>query len=144
MKSERPRTIRPRSPTICRCSRWLGSAHKFRKRRNACLNRLGRVTRRWGVDLATVNLCCVVEKSGKARFAYGAVAPQPVLVEDASCVLSDSAAKAEEKDAVLRRLISHTNPRTDVRGGSDYREAMLMVMSRRALTSAMERLRAAA
>jgi carbon-monoxide dehydrogenase medium subunit len=104
----------------------------------------GRVTRRWGVDLATVNVCCVVEKSGKARFAYGAVAPQPVLVEDASCVLSDSAAKAEEKDVVLRRLISHTSPRTDVRGGRDYREAMLLVMSRRALTSAAQRLRAAA
>ena len=104
----------------------------------------GRVTRRWGVDLATVNLSCVVEKSGKARFAYGAVAPRPVLVEDASGVLSDSAADADEKDAVLRRLISHTSPRTDVRGGRDYREAMLLVMSRRALISATERLRAAA
>jgi CO/xanthine dehydrogenase FAD-binding subunit len=103
----------------------------------------GRVTRRWGVDLATINLCCAVDGSGKARFAYGAAAPRPVLVEDSSGVLSDPAAGAAEKDAVLRRLISHTSPRTDVRGGRDYRESMLLVMSRRALGSAIERLRRA-
>jgi CO/xanthine dehydrogenase FAD-binding subunit len=103
----------------------------------------GRVTRRWGVDLATINLCTVVDVSGKARFAYGAAAPRPVLVEDSSGVLVDPAAGPDEKDAVLRRLISHTSPRTDVRGGRDYREAMLLVMSRRALGSAIERLHGA-
>ena len=100
----------------------------------------GRVTRRWGVDLATINLCCTVEASGKARFAYGAAAPRPVLVEDLSGVLVDRGADSDEKDAVLRRLISHTSPRTDVRGSREYRQAMLLVMSRRALRSAISRL----
>jgi carbon-monoxide dehydrogenase medium subunit len=100
----------------------------------------GRVTRRWGVDLATVNLCCAVDGSGQARFAYGAVAPRPILVEDSSGTLLDSAANTDEKDAILRRLISQTSPRTDVRGGRDYREAMLLVMSRRALDNAVARL----
>jgi carbon-monoxide dehydrogenase medium subunit len=100
----------------------------------------GRVTRRWGVDLATISLCCVVEASGRVRFAYGAAAPRPVLVEDSSGVLVDPVADSNEKDAVLRRLISHTSPRTDLRGSRDYREAMLLVMSRRALRSAIGRL----
>ena len=100
----------------------------------------GRLTRRWGVDLATINLCCTVEASGRARFAFGSAGPRPVLVEDVSGVLVDPAADSQEKDAVLRRLISHTSPRTDVRGGRDYREAMLLVMSRRALLSAISRL----
>lgn len=100
----------------------------------------GRVTRRWGVDLATISLCCVVEASGKVRFAYGAAAPRPVLVEDSSGVLVDPVADSNEKDAALRRLISHASPRTDLRGSRNYREAMLLVMSRRALRSAIDRL----
>ncbi|TMB96303.1 MAG: xanthine dehydrogenase family protein subunit M, partial [Chloroflexi bacterium] len=31
-----------------------------------------RITRRRGVDLATVSLCCLVDASGSTRFAYGA------------------------------------------------------------------------
>ena len=42
----------------------------------------GRITRRRGVDLATINLCCLVTGSGKSRFAYGAVGPRPFVVDD--------------------------------------------------------------
>jgi len=63
-----------------------------------------------------------------------------VLVEDSSGVLVDPVADSNEKDAALRRLISHTSPRTDLRGSRDYREAMLLVMSRRALRGAIGRL----
>ena len=101
----------------------------------------GRVTRRWGVDLATINLCCAVEASGKVRFAYGSAAPRPVLVEDSSGLLVDPGVHPDEKDALLRQLISHTSPRTDVRGSRDYRDAMLLVTSRRALQSAIDRLK---
>jgi carbon-monoxide dehydrogenase medium subunit len=37
-----------------------------------------RVTRIRGVDLASVSLACVVERSGKARFGLGAVGPTPL------------------------------------------------------------------
>jgi CO/xanthine dehydrogenase FAD-binding subunit len=100
----------------------------------------GRITRRYGVDLATINLCCLVSKSGEVRFAYGAVGPIPFLVRDEGGVLADPLAGTEEKDAVLQRLIAHAAPITDVRGSREYREAMLLVMSRRALELARGRL----
>jgi CO/xanthine dehydrogenase FAD-binding subunit len=100
----------------------------------------GRITRRYGVDLATINLCCRVDASGETRFAYGAVAPRPFLVTDTHGVLANAKAPAEEKSGVLRELIGHASPISDVRGGREYRLAMLDVMSRRALETAMGRL----
>ena len=39
-----------------------------------------RLTRRRGVDLATLTVCCVMSGSGQMRVALGAVAPTPLLV----------------------------------------------------------------
>ncbi len=86
----------------------------------------GRITRRYGVDLATVNVCCLVTKSGERRFAYGAVAPTPILVSD--------------HGGDLQPLIAKASPVSDVRGSREYREAMLLVISQRALASAQARL----
>ena len=102
-----------------------------------------RITRRRGVDLATINLCCLVEAGGRTQFAYGAVGPRPFLVADDSGVLADMAAGDVAKDQVLRRLLMQASPISDVRGSRDYRSAMLLVMSRRALRSSIERLQAA-
>jgi carbon-monoxide dehydrogenase medium subunit len=87
----------------------------------------GRITRRYGVDLATVNVCCLITSSGERRFAYGAVAPPPILVSD--------------HGGDLQLLIAKASPISDVRGSREYREAMLLVISRRALASALARLR---
>lgn len=103
----------------------------------------GRVTRRRGVDLATISLCCLVEATGRTQFGYGAVGPRPFLVADDSGVLADPAASDGAKDDVLRRLLTQASPISDVRGSREYREAMLLVMSRRALRTAIERLQAA-
>jgi CO/xanthine dehydrogenase FAD-binding subunit len=102
-----------------------------------------RMTRRRGVDLATVNLCCSVDSSGRTQFAYGAVGPRPFLVADESGVLADAATSAAEGDEVLRQLLTQASPISDVRGSRDYREAMLLVMSRRALRTSIDRLAAA-
>jgi CO/xanthine dehydrogenase FAD-binding subunit len=100
----------------------------------------GRITRRWGVDLATINLCSLVKRSGETRFAYGAVGPRPFLVRDDSGVLSNPTAGPEKKRRVIERLVAHATPRTDVRGSQDYRRAMLSVMSQRTLHTAMDRM----
>jgi carbon-monoxide dehydrogenase medium subunit len=102
-----------------------------------------RITRRRGVDLATISLCCLVEANGHTRFAYGAVGPRPFLVGDDSGVLADPAADETAKDQVLRQLLTQASPISDVRGSREYRAAMLLVMSRRALRSSIERLQAA-
>jgi CO/xanthine dehydrogenase FAD-binding subunit len=100
----------------------------------------GRVTRRRGVDLATVNLCCLVKASGETRFAYGAVGPRPFLVEDVSGVLANPDSSPAERDLRLKGLIAQAAPISDLRGGREYRLAMLLVMSRRLLQSAIQRI----
>ncbi len=103
----------------------------------------GRITRRYGVDLATINLSCCIDASGETRFAYGAVGPRPFLVTDTRGVLADAGAPADAKAAALHELIAQSSPISDVRGGRDYRLAMLDVMSRRALQTAASRLQEA-
>jgi carbon-monoxide dehydrogenase medium subunit len=91
-----------------------------------------RVTRRRGVDLASVSVACVVEASGRARFGFGAVGPTPLVAETTVDDLAD--------DAGWERLLSVTSPISDVRAGADYRRALLRVHSTRALAAAIEEL----
>ena len=76
-----------------------------------------RITRRRGVDLATVSLACLVFDEGPPRFALGAVSPRPLVVEG---------------DADLAQLFASATPISDVRAGADYRRAMLSVIGERA------------
>ena len=103
----------------------------------ACFERL---TRRRGVDLATVNLCCLVRASGQTVFAYGAVAPTPLLLREDSGKLADPNCDHHERDAILASLVACASPRSDVRATKGYRSAMLLIMSRRALQTALGRL----
>ncbi len=93
-----------------------------------------RVTRRRGVDLASVNLACVVATSGAARFGLGAVGPTPLAAESTVDELAG--------EDGLERLLAATSPISDVRAGVEYRRAMLRVHVRRALQAASERLEA--
>jgi CO/xanthine dehydrogenase FAD-binding subunit len=99
-----------------------------------------RITRRRGVDLATVNLCCGVDDAGVTTFAFGAVSPRPLLLRDTSGALADPSAKAEAKAIALDAMIAKASPITDVRGSAEYRLAMLGVLARRARTRAAARL----
>jgi CO/xanthine dehydrogenase FAD-binding subunit len=101
-----------------------------------------RLTRRRGVDLATVSLCCSVSPAGEVRFSFGAVAPVPFLVTDGSGALTDPAADPATRDQVLAGLTARASPISDVRAGADYRRAMLVVLSRRALAMALGRRKA--
>lgn len=89
-----------------------------------------RVTRRRGVDLASVSLVCAVEDSGRIRFGFGAVGPTPLAAES-----SIDALTSEEG---WERLLAVTSPISDVRAGADYRRAMLRIHSKRALVAAMD------
>jgi carbon-monoxide dehydrogenase medium subunit len=90
----------------------------------------GRLTRRHGVDLAIVCVCCVVRESGEARFAFGAVGPRPFVV-------------TSRLDAPLDDVWTHARPISDVRANADYRIAMLPILTRRALRDAVGRMREA-
>jgi len=99
-----------------------------------------RVTRRRGVDLATVNLCCGIGPSGRAVLALGAVSPRPLLLEDADGAFSNIDAAAAERMAGLDGLVGQAAPISDVRASADYRRAMLKVLAERTLARAQDRL----
>jgi CO/xanthine dehydrogenase FAD-binding subunit len=92
----------------------------------------GRLTRRRGVDLASLNLACAVESSGRVRFGFGAVGPTPLAAESTLDDLAD--------DDGWSRLLDITSPISDVRASAAYRRAMLEVHSRRVLQKAVEEL----
>lgn len=95
-----------------------------------------RLTRRRGVDLATVSVACLVQEGRGVRFGLGAVAPTPLLVVDDRGTLSTPGMTQEEIDAALTDLANQASPISDVRAGQRYREAMLLVLMRRAMARA--------
>lgn len=101
-----------------------------------------RLTRRKGVDLATINLCCQVNTSGMTRFALGAVGPVPFIVEEGDGYLSSTEMSVEDKKSRIKALMEQATPITDVRASKEYRQSMLTVLGQRALTTALERLQA--
>jgi carbon-monoxide dehydrogenase medium subunit len=100
-----------------------------------------RMTRRRGVDLATVNLCCAVSSAGATRFAFGAVGPRPFIVADESGELASLGQGSEAQERALRNLTEQATPISNVRASREYREQMLFVLSRRALERARGALR---
>lgn len=99
-----------------------------------------RLTRRKGVDLATINLCCQVNQSGLTRFALGAVGPVPFVVEETEGCLLSSELSSEEKKSIISGLMGKATPISDVRASKEYRQAMLTVLGWRAFNSAVKRL----
>jgi carbon-monoxide dehydrogenase medium subunit len=100
-----------------------------------------RLTRRRGTDLASITMCCGVERSGVARLAYGSVGPRPLLFSDETGVLADASAPEEAKAQILERMLEAASPSPrSVRASPEYRLAMLRVLARRALATAIERL----
>ncbi len=92
-----------------------------------------RRTRRRGHDLASVTLAVSLDETGTTRLAYGSLGPRPLLFV------------SERGDAPLEDWFAAAHPSpTSMRASPDYRLAMLRVLTERALTTARERLAAAA
>lgn len=99
-------------------------------------SQFARLTRRRGVDLATISLCCMVG-SRVTRFGYGAVGPKPFVLSDESGVLADPDSGAGARLEVLRDFVASATPISDLRGSREYRQAMLLTLSQRALSAAI-------
>jgi CO/xanthine dehydrogenase FAD-binding subunit len=97
-----------------------------------------RLTRRRGVDLATISLCCTVEPN-LTRFAFGAVGPKPFVLTDESGLLADPDADPSARLDLLRYFVAVAMPISDLRGSREYRRAMLLTLSQRALRTAIAR-----
>jgi carbon-monoxide dehydrogenase medium subunit len=100
-----------------------------------------RLTRRRGTDLASITLCCGVERSGTTRLAYGSVGPKPLLFADESGVLADAEAAEDAKATIMEGMLAAASPSPrSVRASPAYRLAMLRVLALRGLRAAIERL----
>ena len=92
-----------------------------------------RLTRRRGVDLATVSVAAGVDADGRIALGLGCVGPTPLLTDASPPVdLTDPAAI----EGAVEELVSIATPISDVRAARDYREAMVRVLSVRAVQSA--------
>jgi carbon-monoxide dehydrogenase medium subunit len=104
-----------------------------------------RRTRRRGHDLASVTVACGVDRAGVTRLAYGSVGPRPLLRLDTTGVLADPGATEDAKAAIFEGIFAAASPSVrSMRAGPEYRLAMLRVLGRRALVTALERLAAGA
>lgn len=98
-----------------------------------------RLTRRRGVDLATVSVAAGVD-DGVVSLGLGAVASTPVLVAATEQIDSNDEESVRELVAELTKVAS---PITDVRATAPYRQAMTEVLAARAVRTASARTAAA-
>lgn len=92
-----------------------------------------RLTRRRGVDLATVSAAAGLTSDGLATVAFGAVAPTPVMATATQPI--DTADPAAVR-ALAEQLTAVTTPISDLRASQAYRNAMTAVLAERAITAA--------
>lgn len=98
-----------------------------------------RITRRRGVDLATVNLACAVGPDHRLRLAVGAASPRPLLIDDPDGRVA-RATDTGQRDAAFAHLLSAATPISDVRASAEYRTGMLRTLAARTYQVAMARL----
>ncbi|MEL6985387.1 MAG: FAD binding domain-containing protein [Actinomycetota bacterium] len=92
-----------------------------------------RLTRRRGVDLATVSVAAGLSSDGIVTLGFGAVGPTPLVARSSESI---DPADASAIDRVVAELIEITSPISDVRAGETYRRAMTAVLARRAIVAA--------
>lgn len=122
----------------------LAAAIRIPKPSAATGTAFARMTRRRGVDLATINLHCSVDADGRVRFAFGAVGPRAFLAEDRSGILADPTSSEVARREAVEQVLQAASPISDVRASDRYRWGMLRVLSLRALAQAHARLQGAA
>lgn len=72
-----------------------------------------------------------------ARVALGAVAPTPMLAENAARVLIGHAPDGSRFEDAARTAAAEARPITDVRGSAEFRRELVAVLARRALHDAL-------
>jgi carbon-monoxide dehydrogenase medium subunit len=99
-----------------------------------------KLSRRKAADLSIVGIACMAYPQNghyRWRMAMGAVAPTPVRVPDAEAILNES----HGPDAIAKATTcAYTEccPITDVRSSAEYREAMVVRISRRAIEEVLD------
>jgi carbon-monoxide dehydrogenase medium subunit len=96
--------------------------------------------RRKAMELATVGVAVMLELEGAIcrdiRIVLGAVAPTPIRAKRAEDALRGRLIERETIEAVGRHAMSVCRPISNVRASSDYRRAMVGVLTGRAIKQA--------
>lgn len=96
-----------------------------------------RQTVRWSMDLAGVGVAASVEAEGDvvrgARIALGAVAPVPMLADDAAAAIEGTEPTPEALERAGALAAAACSPISDARGTADYRRQVVGVLTARAL-----------
>jgi CO/xanthine dehydrogenase FAD-binding subunit len=99
------------------------------------------------MDIAVVGAGAYVELANRkkdfkvVRIALAAVAPTPVVAEDAASLLVGRAADDEAIAEAAEAAKSAARPISDMRGTAEYRTHLVGVLTKRALTGAVRRAR---
>lgn len=121
--------------TLCAPGELVVSLHLPRPQ-DGSASAFQRMTRRRGVDLATVSVAALTDREGRVTLGLGAVGPVPLRSGP-----SDPVDPGDETglDAAVDRLLEVATPIGDVRASEDYRRAMLRVLTKRAVRTAFQR-----
>ena len=103
-----------------------------------------RHTPRERMDLAVASAAAwvAVDESGTvtaARIALGAVAPTPVLAEEAAAHMVGRRPTSEDAGAAAKLAVQISRPIDDVRASADYRRHLLRVLVPQAISEAYQR-----
>ena len=99
------------------------------------------------MDIAVVNAAAAVtlnaggDRIESARIAVGAVAPAPLLVEEAGAAMAGAVLTPEAWEPAIAAVRAAAQPITDMRGSIAQRRHLAGVMARRVLDGAVERAR---
>lgn len=101
-----------------------------------------RLDKRGSLSLPMLNVACMLSLKNDAieyaRIAMGPVGPGPQRALDAEKALVNIAPSPENLAKAARLAVNHANPRSSaVRGGREYRMAVLPTIVERAITSAL-------
>lgn len=103
-------------------------------------------TRRQGSDLAVVGVAALVVMEGEilrdVKIALGAVAPTPIRAKKAELILSGKNRDDKLLEEAGRAASDEATPIDDVRSSSDYRKKLVGVLTKRAVSQAVEQAQA--
>ena len=98
--------------------------------------------RRQGADLAVVGVAALVVMEGKVlkdvKIALGAVAPTPIRAKKAEEILRGKKLDQGLLEKSGQAASGEASPIDDIRGSADYRRELLAVLTKRAITQAIQ------
>ena len=97
--------------------------------------------RRKAMELATVGVAVTLTEGSDVRIVLGAVAPTPIRAKQAEALLRGRKIDAGLIERAAQAAVDESRPISNVRASAEYRREMVRVLTRRALTQAMDSIR---